>query len=165
MMMPMQRSPMRRYLIPVAAFVTGAASLTGTYVGFLAWAQGWDFAILQFRGESAYVVPIILAFGMQASLYSVLRFRLFAPAHSDLSGGAMLGTSGGTSATSMVACCLHHVTSALPILGLSAATAFVARHQQSLLQVSLAVNLIAILVLLALILRAKRSPSPVLQIE
>ncbi len=36
----------------------------------------------------------------------------------------MMGTSGGTSVTAMVACCLHHVTDVLPILGVSAAAEF-----------------------------------------
>lgn len=153
---------MKHYLVAASAFVLGSGLLTGVYAGFLAWVQGWDYAVLQFQRDLAYVAPIILAFGIQSSLYSILRFRLFVPTQPGISGGAMVGTSGGTSATAMVACCLHHVTSALPILGLSAATAFLARYQRPLLQVSLVVNLIAILVMLAMIIRTRQNLAPTL---
>jgi len=156
---------MKRYLIPAGASVLGSGVLTGVYLGILTLTQGWGYAVLQFQRDSGTVVPIIVAFGIQSSLYSILRFQLFVPTRSAISGGPIVGSSGGTSATAMVACCLHHVTNALPILGLSAATAFVARYQRPFLQVSLVVNLIAILVMLAMIMRARQNPGPILAIQ
>ena len=68
-----------------------------------------------------------------------------------------MGASGGTSATAMVACCLHHVTNVLPILGISAATAFLARYQRPFMQLGLAMNLVGILVMLVTLQRARQS--------
>ena len=51
-----------------------------------------------------------------------------------------MGTSGGTSVTAMVACCLHHVTDVLPILGLSAAATFLTRYQRPFMLIGLGMN-------------------------
>ena len=147
---------MKRYLIPTAAFLIGCVLITGVYLGFLTWAQDWNFALSQFRRDASTIVPIIMAFGIQSSLFSILRFRLFVPVSSSGSGGALMGVNGGTSATAMVACCLHHVTNVLPILGLSAATAFLARFQQPFLQLSLFMNLVGILFMLAVLYRERQ---------
>jgi hypothetical protein len=131
--------------------------MAGIYVGFLSWLEGWDYAAFQFSRDRNYVLPIVLAFGTQSALYSVIRFRLYAPVGSSAAGGAVMGASGGTSATAMVACCLHHVTNVLPILGISAATAFLARYQRPFMQLGLAMNLVGILVMLVTLQRARQS--------
>jgi hypothetical protein len=143
----------KRYLIPMAAFLLGVGLIVGAYFGIFAWLQGWDYARRQYLSNSAYVVPIWLAFGVQSAIYSVLRFRLFLPASSTGHGGALLGTSGGTSITTMVACCLHHVADVLPILGISAAATFLLRYQRPLMRVSLGINLVGILIMLAIMYR------------
>ena len=71
---------MRRILIPGIAFAAGAAIMAGIYLGFLSWLEGWDYAAFQFWRDRSYVVPVILAFGVQSALYSILRFGLYAPA-------------------------------------------------------------------------------------
>ena len=118
---------MKRILIPLATFLLGSVFIASFYLGILTWAQGWDYASSQFARDRWYVIPIILGFGVQAALYSILRFRLFIPVASTGYAGSMMGASGGTSATAMVACCIHHVTDVLPILGLSAAASFLTR--------------------------------------
>ncbi|NJC95413.1 MAG: hypothetical protein FIB03_03580 [Anaerolineae bacterium] len=97
----------KRYFIPLTAFVLGPAFIASLYLGILSWLQGWEYASSQFIRDRWYVIPILLGFGVQAALYSVLRFRLFFPVTSTGHAGAFMGTSGGTSATAMVACCLH----------------------------------------------------------
>jgi hypothetical protein len=131
--------------------------MAGIYLGLLSWLEGWPYASFQFSRDRGYVVPIILAFGVQAALYSVIRFRLYGPVQNAGVGGIMMGSSGGTSATAMVACCLHHATNVLPILGISAATAFLARYQRPFMQVSLAMNLLGILIMLIALQRARQS--------
>ena len=148
---------MRRFLIPGLAFAAGSALMAGFYVGVLSWLEDWHYAAFQFSRDRAYVVPIILAFGVQAALYSVIRLRLYGPVQAAGMGGMMMGSSGGTSATAMVACCLHHATNVLPILGISAATAFLARYQRPFMQLSLAMNLLGILIMLVLLQRARQS--------
>lgn len=153
---------MKRILIPLAAFLLGSAFIASFYIGILTWAQGWDYASSQFVRDRWYVVPIILGFGVQAALYSILRFRLFIPITSTGHTGAMMGTSGGTSATAMVACCIHHVTDVLPILGLSAAASFLTRYQRPFMIVGLAMNLIGIGVMLFVLYRERQKLQPAL---
>lgn len=147
---------MRRVIIPILAFFAGAALMAAIYLGLLSWLEGWKYAAFQFGRDRSYVLPIIMAFGVQSALYSMLRFGLYAPAVQPKAGGAVMGASGGTSATSMVACCLHHATSVLPILGLSAGTAFLARYQREFLQVSLVMNIAGIFIMLVTLAKARQ---------
>lgn len=151
----------KRYLIPLASFLLGSVFIAAFYLGILTWAQGWEYATSQFARDRAYVIPIILGFGIQAALYSILRFRLFIPIASTGHAGSMIGTSGGTSATAMVACCIHHVTDVLPILGLSAAASFLTRYQRPFMLVGLAMNLIGIGFMLFVLYRERRKLQPV----
>ena len=152
----------KRVLIPLAAFLLGSAFIAAFYLGILTWAQGWDYASSQFARDRAYVLPIILGFGIQAALYSILRFRLFVPVTSTAHTGAMMGASGGTSATAMIACCIHHVTDVLPILGLSAAASFLTRYQRPFMLVGIAMNLIGILIMVVVLYRERQKLQPVL---
>ncbi|RIK29993.1 MAG: hypothetical protein DCC56_11520 [Anaerolineae bacterium] len=153
---------MKRILIPLATFLLGSVFIASFYLGILTWAQGWDYASSQFARDRWYVIPIILGFGVQAALYSVLRFRLFIPVASTGHAGSMIGASGGTSATAMVACCIHHVTDVLPILGLSAAASFLTRYQRPFMLTGLAMNLIGIGVMLFVLYRERQKLQPVL---
>ena len=153
---------MKRNFIPLAAFLLGSVFIASFYIGILTWAQGWEYASSQFIRDRWYVIPIILGFGVQAALYSILRFRLFIPVTSTVHAGSMMGASGGTSATAMVACCIHHVTDVLPILGLSAAASFLTRYQRPFMLVGLVMNLIGIGVMLVILYRERQKLQPVL---
>ena len=143
----------KRTLIPLGAFVLGSGLIAGLYFGIMTWAEGWNVAASQFAYNRWYIVPLWMGFGVQAALYAILRFRLFLPAPL-LRSGAMLGTSGGASVATMVACCLHHAVDVLPILGLSAAATFLTRYQGPFMGVSLGINLVGILIMLILLYRA-----------
>ena len=155
---------MRRIFIPLAAFLLGSALITGVYLGFLAALQDWNYAVQQFARDRLYVLPIIVAFGIQSALYSILRLGLYAPLSGTRPGGVMMGASGGTSATAMVACCLHHVTNVLPILGLSAATAFLGRYQRPFMLIGLAMNIGGIMFMLLVLYRARQRLYPALEV-
>jgi len=152
---------LKRYLIPLIAFFLGATLLAGVYFGILIWAQGWDSALSIFLPNRWYVIPIWVSFGIQAALYSILRFRLFVPTTSTAHTGAVMGTSGGTSVTAMVACCLHHVTDVLPILGLSAAATFLTRYQRPFMLAGLGMNIVGIIVMLVVLYRERKKLEPV----
>ena len=152
---------MKRYLIPVTAFFLGSTLIAGVYFGILIWAQGWDSALSLFESNRWYVIPIWVSFGIQAALYSILRFRLFVPATSTAHTGAVMGTSGGTSVTAMVACCLHHVTDVLPVLGLSAAATFLTRYQRPFMLAGLGMNIVGIIVMLVVLYRERKKLEPV----
>lgn len=151
---------MKRYLIPSGAFLLGATFIAGIYFGIITWAQGWSYAVGQFNLNRSYVLPIWVAFGIQAALYSILRFRLFLPAISTIRAGAVMGTSGGTSVTAMVACCLHHVTDVLPVLGIGAAATFLTRYQRPFMLIGLATEVMGILVMLMVLYRERKALYP-----
>jgi len=153
---------LKRYFIPLLAFLLGSTLIASFYLGILTWLQGWDYASSQFIRDRWYVIPIILGFGVQAALYSVLRFRLFIPITSTHGTGNVMGASGGTSATAMVACCIHHVADVLPILGLSAAASFLTRYQRPFMLIGLVMNLIGIGIMLFVLYRERRKLQPVL---
>src|SRR6266498_850450 len=151
---------MRRNLIPVAAFLLGSTFIAGIYFGILTWAQGWNSAVSIFLPNRWYVIPIWITFGVQAALYSILRFRLFLPTTASGYSGALMGTSGGTSVTAMVASCIHHVTDVLPVLGLSAAATFLTRYQRPFMLVGLGMNILGILLMLTVLYREYQKIRP-----
>ena len=152
----------KSYLFPIAAFLLGTTFIAGIYFGILIWAQDSEYASKQFLLNRWYVVPIWVGFGIQSALYSILRFRLFIPTTTTGHAGPVLGTSGGTSVTAMVACCIHHVTDVLPILGLSAAASFLTRYQRPFMLIGLAMNLIGIGTMLFVLYRERQKLQPVL---
>ena len=156
---------LRRYLIPIAAFVLGSTLIVGIYFGILTWAQGWDAAVSIFLSNRWYVIPIWITFGVQAALYSILRFRLLIPTTESDHSGALMGTSGGTSITAMVACCIHHVTDVLPVLGLGAAATFLTRYQRPFMLLGLGMNVLGIVLMLTVLYREYRKVSPIQNLE
>lgn len=151
---------MKRYLIPLAAFLLGSVMIASFYMGILTWAQGWGYAASQFVRDRWYVIPILIGFGVQAALYSILRFRLFIPNVSTHHTGKVVSVNGGTSATAMVACCLHHATEVLPILGLSAAASYLARYQRPFMLIGIAMNVIGIIAMLLVLYRERQKMNP-----
>ncbi|HXV99271.1 MAG TPA: hypothetical protein VEC93_12690 [Anaerolineae bacterium] len=143
-------------LWPLSAGVTGAGLLMGLYFGIVSWAESPRHAMALFWEDRWLIMPIMLGFGVQAALYIILKKRLFVPvAHAGFSG-TVTGASGGMSATTMVACCAHHVTDVLPILGLTAATAFLAEYRTAFMLAGLGTMLLGIIFMVIILLRERR---------
>ncbi len=147
---------MKRILIPLAAFMLGGAFIASFYLGILSLAQGWDYGASQFMRDRGTSYRSSSGLVCKPRSDSILRFRLFVPTKSMPGTGTMMGASGGTSITAMVACCIHHVTDVLPILGLSVAASFLARHQRPFMLVGIAMNLIGIGVMFFVLNRERR---------
>ncbi|TLN28077.1 hypothetical protein FDZ74_00880 [bacterium] len=153
-----------RRLIPPGIGILAAALLSALYLGIVSWAESPQHALDLFWEDRWLVIPILLGFGVQAGLYTVLKMRLHIPElparPGDLDGrngsGASVGAGGATSTVAMVACCVHHVADALPILGLTAAATFLGKYQTVFLAVGLATNLIGVGVILRIILRDRK---------
>jgi len=126
------------------------------YFGLMSWAEGLQAARALFWADRWIVIPILMGFGLQAALYAILKFRLFLPVAVSGPSGALMGASGTTSAVAMVACCAHHVTDVLPLLGLTAATAFLGQYRTAFLFVGLGTTLLGILVMAAILFRERR---------
>jgi hypothetical protein len=102
------------------------------------------------------VIPIMLGFGIQTGLYITLKKRLFVPVSNMGPSAALAGTSGATSTLTMAACCAHHVTDGLPILGLTAAATFLAEYRTLFMLFGLGMTLVGIAVMLVILLRERR---------
>ena len=146
----------RRIVWPVGVGLLGAGLLTLLYFGIVSWAEGLQHAVELFWQDRWIVLPIILGFGVQSGLYIILKKRLFLPVESTGPSGALTGAGGGMSTVAMVACCAHHVTDVLPILGLTATAAFLAEYRTIFMLVGLSTTLLGIVVMLIILMRERR---------
>jgi len=146
----------RRILWPLGSGLIGSLLLTGLYLGIVSIAESPQHAVDLFWQDRWIVGPIILGFGIQMALYIVLKKRLFVPTSTAGPSAALTGVSGGTSTVAMVACCAHHVTDVLPMLGLTAATTFLAEYRIGFMLVGLGTTLIGIGVMVFILLRERR---------
>jgi hypothetical protein len=142
-----------RYRLPILMGTFGALALFGLYLSIVTIAQGWQHAIELFGQDAWLVIPIMIGFGVQVGLYTYLRGMLRRGAHSST---MMMGAGGGTSTAAMVACCVHHVADLLPLLGLSAAASFLAAYKIPFMLISLAMNMLGIVVIWRAIRREQR---------
>ena len=146
----------KRILYPLAAGLAGALLLTGLYFGIVSWAESPQHAADLFWEDRWIVFPIIVGFGVQAGLYTILKKGLFVPAAIVGSSGPMVGAGGTTSTMAMVACCAHHVADVLPILGLTVVATFLAQYRTAFMLVGLAMNLVGISVMLFILNKERR---------
>jgi copper chaperone CopZ len=148
-----QGQALRTWGRPILFSLLGTTGLLILYLGLVSLAQGWEHAV-ELLAEDAWIVgPILAGFGVQVGLYTYLKTVVRAAAQGT---GALAGAGGGTSTAAMVACCAHHVTDVLPLVGLSAAATFLAEYRIPFMLVGLATNLVGIGVIGALILRERR---------
>ena len=145
----------KRTLLPLGAGMLGAVFLTGVYLGIVSLAESPEHALDLFWQDKAFVIPILLGFGTQVGLYTLLKKGLYMPMHLP-AAGATTAAGGGMSTMAMVACCAHHVADVLPLVGLTAAATFLANWKIPFMVVGLLTNLIGIAVMLREIVRARR---------
>jgi len=146
----------RQIVLPIGACLAGSVFLTGLYLGLVSWAESFPHAIEYLWQDRWIVIPIILGFGVQVALYVILKKRLFMPVASVGPSGVMTGTSGVTSTIAMAACCAHHVTDVLPILGLTAAATFLAEYRTVFMYIGLGTTVVGISVMLVILFKERR---------
>jgi hypothetical protein len=142
--------------LPAAVGLAGSLLLTGLYFTIVSLAESPSHALELFWEDRAIVIPIILGFGVQAALYTVLKKRLFVPVQHTGPSGALTGAGGGMSAAAMVACCAHHVADVLPLVGLTAAATFLAEYRIPFMIVGLGTTLGGIVFMSVILLRERR---------
>lgn len=143
------------WIPPVAAGALAGLMLVGLYLGLVSWAQGPAHARGLLWGDRYFVSAIAAGFGLQVGLFVQVRRLLARRAAASAVGATAAGT--GTSTVAMVACCAHHLTDALPILGLSGAAIFLNDYRIPLMVVGLAVNTVGVAFMLRLaILHSRR---------
>ncbi len=139
---------------PVLWGIVAGMSLLTAYFLILTVANSFSHSIEQFKEMWHWITVLVLGFSIQAGLYSYIRGELKLRKHSGVATSSV-AAAGGISTTSMVACCAHHVTDVLPILGISAAAIFLNHFQNVFLTVGVLSNFIGISLMLKIIQKHK----------
>jgi hypothetical protein len=137
----------------VVAGLVGAIALLGLYLAIISLAQGVPHAFEQLAADAPFVGLIATGFGTQVALFVELR----AVDRRHRAAAAVTAAGTGTSVAAMLACCAHHVVDLLPLVGLSAAAAFLNQYKTPLLLLGLAMNLLGIVVIARQLRLARRA--------
>ena len=145
---------MKKFLFPAGAGLLAALGLVGLYFAVVALLQDRSHALDLLWQDRYFVAAIASGFGTQMGLYTYLRRLRRA---SGAAPHVMAGAGTGTSSLAMVACCLHHVSDVLPLIGLSGAAIFLSRFRIPFMALGLAMNLAGIVVSVRILRRATRA--------
>ena len=118
---------------PLLAGFLGFAGLLLFYLIVLSALNSPAHALSEFAGMWYWILLLAIGFGVQVGLVVYAR--------SMIKGAAV---SGGVSGLAMVACCAHHLTDVLPLVGLAAFSVFLVRYQIAFIVLGLASNVIGI---------------------
>ncbi len=133
--------------------VTASLALLAFYFIVLSLANSFSHALFQFSQMGYWILLLAAGFGLQAGLYFFIKekIRLKQTKNPTIS----IAASGGVSAGSMIACCLHHLTDILPLMGLAAAAVFLTQYQLFFIIIGIFSNLIGIVIMLEVIQKNK----------
>lgn len=120
------------------------------YLGIIILAESLEHALDQTAKMWYWVLALAGGFGVQAGLFSFIRQSL---RERRAATAASVGASGGVSAGSMVACCAHHLSDVLPLLGLSGLATFLTNYQLVFIIVGVLSNIVGITIMLETIQR------------
>ena len=123
---------------PIIYGIISGIILLAVYFAILSLANSVDHAISQFFSMWYFILALAIGFGIQVSLFTYVR------SYKNALAATSVSVSGGVSTTSMAACCAHHISDILPIVGLSAAAIFLVKYQLTLILIGLFSNLIGI---------------------
>ena len=115
------------------------------YFLILVLANSLSHALSEFLRLWYWILILIFGFSFQAYLYFYIRERQKALSLKILAG------SGGVSSGSMVACCLHHLSDVLPVMGLAGAALFLVQYQIFFIAIGVISNIIGIIIMLEII--------------
>jgi hypothetical protein len=132
----------------VLVAILSALALLGLYVGILTLANSLSHAVNQFIELWPWFSALILGFAIQAGLYAYTRMvqKLRHAAHMTSTKG--ITTTGGVSGAAMAACCAHHLSDVLPVIGLTGAALFFSEYQRIFLLLGILSNGVGITVML-----------------
>lgn len=135
----------------IASGMVGAGSLVVIFFTIVTLSNGSvSSALDELKRIWYWIVLLTGGFGLQLGLFvylkNVVRERM-------AGATAEVAASGTISTGSMIACCSHALANILPILGISAAAAFLARYQLPLLLLGVFSNLVGLTIMLGLFQR------------
>ncbi len=130
-----------QYLKPTIYGVFGTTLLLTIYLILMRITTGsLETAISQFNYYRPWILTLSLGFGIQLTLYKLLKIRHM----NSVKANKMTKVTGTTSTATMVACCAHHAVDVLPILGASALASFLGAYTKELFAVGIVFNLFGI---------------------
>lgn len=121
--------------LPTLFGLLAASGLLVIYLGVITLTQDWSHALQQLADDQWFVGTIATGFGIQMGVFTHLR-RVHAKA---ASGG--VAASGGTGTIAMLACCAHHLSDILPVIGASGAAIFLELYKTPLQWLAIAMNI------------------------
>lgn len=123
---------------PAVIGIFSSLSLLAIYALTMSLLSGREAALAQFRALWWLMLPLSSGFGIQVGLYAKLKQVI------TVQSKTLLATSGTSAGVGMLACCVHHLTDVLPIIGLSGLSLFLVNYQTPILTASLIINLVGI---------------------
>jgi len=128
--------------------VLAAAGLAVVYVGVLALANSIEHALFEFQQLWYWMAPLVLGFAVQVGLFAYARTATLGEGTVHARG---VTASGGASTLSMVACCAHHLTDVLPLIGLAGVAMVLAQYQSIFLLLGVLSNIVGLTDVLSLL--------------
>jgi len=133
---------------PLLIGIAGSIILFIIYFGVISISNSFSHAVERFI-EMWYLILILVAgFGFQVGLYSFIKISM---SEKTAIATTEVAAAGGISTGSMIACCAHHITDILPIIGLSGAALFLVQYQIPFILLGIFSNLVGIAMMLVII--------------
>jgi hypothetical protein len=130
--------------------------LIAVYVGTLGLANSFPHVFDELSRLWFWMAPLVLGFSIQVGLFAYARRA--ARAKDSAAHAHAVVASGGASTVSMVACCAHHLTDVLPVVGLAGAVSVLATYQSVFLLTGVLANLVGLVYVLGLLRRHRLFP-------
>ncbi|MGS0972740.1 MAG: hypothetical protein ACVCEJ_05855 [Candidatus Izemoplasmataceae bacterium] len=127
----------KHYIYGIAASIV----MLAFYIGIMLIFNPLYYVIEDFISKFIWFSILITLFGVQIGLITYIR-NINNKRRMSKSQTAL---SGGISTTSMLACCIHHVTDFIPLIGVSAFTAFLVEFQLYFLIIGILFGVLSVL--------------------
>ena len=128
--------------------LAAAGGLLVVYGAVLAFANSLEHALAEFVRLWYWMVPLVLGFSVQVGLFAYART---ATGGQGMVHSRGVAASGSTSTLGMVACCAHHLTDVLPLIGLAGVAMVLAQYQDLFLLLGVLSNLVGLVYVLGLL--------------
>jgi hypothetical protein len=144
----------RKYRNRFFPFLIGgvaAFGLVAFYMGIMTLTGDWGYAQFQFEQYRRWIIGLSIGLGIQSALFVMIKRNL--AGREKKAVRSTLAASGGVSTASMVACCLHHATDLVPVLGFSVLAASLQKYQTLFFLGGVLSNVFGIFVMLRMMAR------------
>ena len=133
---------------PVINGILSSLMLLILYFFILTISNSFEHARQQFLELWYWITILVVGFGVQVGIYTYIKTSM---REINRAAKAEVAAAGGVSTGAMIACCLHHVTDVLPIVGLSAAALFLLKYQLAFIVLGVFSTIVGIMMMLTII--------------